>query len=445
MDVLLRTIDGIQSTLDNGPHTCGKGDFMILKGIHHHGLLAAAALSIACSAFLHASETPQWTRFRGPNGTGISSSTAVPASWSEKEYNWQVTLPGSGHSSPVVWNDKVFVTCAERDTGTMIFLCLKTGDGSVLWKRAYQIEKHRQNRDNSYASSTPAVDKDRIYYYWASHETINVLALDHGGREVWRRTFDGFKSLHGSGPSPCLYQDLLIIPNDQMGPSSVFALDVKTGKTRWTLKRKSGRAAYAAPCIYTPDNGAAQLILTAGASGISSIDPETGKLNWDYKDAFPQRVVSSPIAAGDTIIGTCGQGGRGVRLTAVTPGTSTSPAKLAYQIRRRIPYVPTPLFTNELVFAVADSGDVKCFKPDTGEIVWEAKLREKFYSSPVCAAGRIYVASKTGTMFIFDAAASYKLHAKFPLGEGCFATPAVADGVMYIRTFSKLLSIGGKR
>lgn len=413
-----------------------------INGIVQRTLLLTFCLT---GLSLFAASQGEWTQFRGPNGTAISPAKGIPTTWTASDYKWQITLPGSGYSSPVIWQDKLFLTCTDKKSAKMMFLCLDTKNGKTIWQREYATKHHRQHRDNSFATSTPVVDRDRVYFYWAYPEKVNVIAMNHAGKELWRRDLGGFKSQHGPGPSTFRCGDLLIVPSDHLGASSLMALDLKTGKTRWTLKRESGRAAYSTPCLYTPKGGKPELILTSTAGGIAGVNPEKGTLNWAYQDAFPQRVVSSPVIAGDVIIGSCGQGGRGVMLTAVKPGAPGKPAKLAYQIRRNIPYVPTPIYKNGLVFSLADSGYIKCFKPDTGDVVWEARLGEWFYSSFVCAGDRLYVPSKTGTMFVIAAADQYKLISKIPLGEGAFATPAIADNVMYIRTFTKLMALEGKK
>ena len=128
-----------------------------------------------------------WPRFRGPDGAGISDATTVPATWTEADYNWKVSLPGQGHSSPVVWGGRIFLTCGDRATAKRMLLCLRAADGRVLWRREYASSTFRQHRDNSYASATPAADAEGGVITWATPKAVVLLALDPAGREVWRR------------------------------------------------------------------------------------------------------------------------------------------------------------------------------------------------------------------------------------------------------------------
>jgi len=388
-----------------------------------------------------------WPRFRGPAGTGIASGKSIPPAWTESDLNWKVPLPGTGHSSPVVWGEKVFLTCAENKTGAVIAVCLRRTDGSLLWKRTFPSFRYRMNRDNSYAASTPAVDDQALYLYWAVPKSITVLALDHRGRERWRRDLGPFESIHGSGVSPIVCDDLLIVPNDQKGKSFLIALDKKTGKTIWRLDRRSGRAAYSTPGLRTLPGGGRELLFTSSADGMTAVDPATGTVNWSLPDAFPQRVVSSPITAGDLIIGTCGTGGSGKRLVAVRPGTKDrlQKAELAYELTRDVPYVPTPLAKGGLLFLLTDRGRLSCVKAATGEVLWKKRLGANFYASLVCVENRLYAVSRKGTVFAIEAADTFRLLGRTELGQGTHATPAVADGTLYLRTFSRLLSIGGEK
>lgn len=175
---------------------------------------ALAALTLGAPARAAAPGPDEWTRFRGPNGTGISHATGIPIKWADTDYKWKATLPGAGHSSPVLWGDRLFLTCGDKETAQRIILCLKAGDGSTLWEKRCDSAATVVNKDNSLASSTPAVDADHVYTTWTTREETILLALDHAGKEVWRRNFGEFISEHGSGVSPIVVGDLVVLPND---------------------------------------------------------------------------------------------------------------------------------------------------------------------------------------------------------------------------------------
>jgi outer membrane protein assembly factor BamB len=386
-----------------------------------------------------------WTRFRGPDGSGISRATTIPASWADKDYYWRVVLPGKGHASPVIWGDKLFVTSGDENTGKRMALCLKTADGRLLWRRYYESKPFSKNRENSYATSTPVVDHDHVYVYWTTPDEVTLLALDHHGKEAWRRNLGPFMGRHGSGASPVVYEDLVVLSNDQEGrsqPSFLIAVEAKTGKTRWQIKRRTDRVSYSTPCVFRPENGPAELIFTSCGQGISSIDPLTGKQNWELAGAFPFRVVGSPVAASELIVASCGEAGVGRRLVAVRPGSGKQAPQLAYEMKASIPYVPTPLIANDLLFLWGDNGLVSCHRVATGERVWQEKIRDRFYSSPVWVNGRLYCISKSGVVYVLAVADKPQLLASIPLGEPSFATPAIANGTLYLRTESHLFAVG---
>ena len=401
------------------------------------------------------SQGQEWTRFRGPNGQGISDAKTIPVKWTEKDYNWKVELPGGGHSSPVLWGDKIFVTCGDQQAEHSVLLALNASDGTVMWQKEYAISKYRPNKLNSFATATPAVDADHVYVLWTSPEETILATLNHEGTEIWKRTFEGVRCQHGAGSSPIVHDDMVIFTHEHENSSSKdarsiwVALDRKTGETRWTLDRKTGpKTSYSTPCVYTPATGAPQLIFNSNSHGMTGVDPGTGKVIWEVASAFPARVVSSPVIADGLLIGTCGDGGSGKCLTAIRPGTKDGSIHVteAYRIDSGVrPYVPTSVYMNGLLFTFHDQGYVSCLRADTGERIWQEKPAGRFFSSPVWADGRLYCITMDGDVVVVGAAETYELLAVNPLGETSHATPAIAGKKMYLRTYSHLFSVGGKK
>ncbi len=303
------------------------------------------------------------------------------------------------------------------------------------------------NPANSFASSTPAVDADRLYVYWTTKEEITLLALDHAGNQVWRRKFGEFISQHGSGASPIVLDGLAILPNDQEGNSSLIAVDAKTGADRWTVLRNTSTAAYGTPCTYRPAGGPPELVFTSNAHGVTSLDPKTGQVNWELKDVFSLRTVHSPVVAGGLIVSSCGVGGVARRFVAAQPGSKKDgkEPKLVWEQTKSIPYVPTPLAKDDKLFLWNDNGVVRCLRAATGEQLWEGKTNEMFYGSPIWAEGRLYCISRKGVVYVIGAGDKFEQLATNPLGEGSHATPAIAGGVLYLRTFTHLIAIGAKK
>jgi outer membrane protein assembly factor BamB len=394
-----------------------------------------------------------WPRFRGPNGQGISEDKGIPVQWSPGGYAWKIELPGGGHSSPVVWGDKVFITCADGQTLRGVLLCVNAANGRELWRKEYRLNKLPMNGLNNYAAATPALDAEQVYVFWPDKEQPTLAALAHDGREIWTAKLPGIYARHGVGSSPIVCGEHVIITREQDKGSGDaagvwLALARQTGQVQWRYEHpQNTNASYSTPCLYRDSQGRNQLIFTSNSYGIAAVDPETGGLLWKTPDSLPARVVSSPVLAGDTIIATCGEGGGGVRLAAVQPpeGSSSSVAKELYGLECGVvPYVPTSVVRDGLLFGFHDGGKVSCFRVGTGEVLWTEKPAGRYFGSPVWVEGKLYCITTEGDVVVLRAGLKYELLAVNPLGEKSHATPAVANGRMYLRTYSHLFCLGGK-
>ncbi len=408
---------------------------------------------VVCVASIGATANAQeWTRFRGPNGSGIGDASDLPDTWTNADVNWHVALPGGGHGSPVLWGDRIFLLAATDDAARTV-VCLHADDGRTLWTREYPGETFRMHGLNSYASSTPAADRDYVFVTWTGPEGVRLLGLDHEGREIWKRDLGPFSSAHGPGTSPMVHGKHLILANDQRGESFVIAVDRETGRTVWKLDRPGGRAAYAVPCVRPTAAGGTEILFASDRSGLVGVDPADGTVSWERTDAFPDRVVGSPVLAGRMILATCGSGGRGKVLSAVLPRRRGGP-DLVYQVKGKpVPYVPTPLVLGERTYLLDDRGRLTCLRTADGEVLWTEEMDEKFFASPVCidgpgsaerGTGRLVLVSTEGTVHVVRVGERCERLSASPLAEKAHATPAIAGGRVYVRTWSHLVSIGGK-
>ena len=410
-----------------------------------------AVCLVLSSLFALAASGQEWSRFRGPNGTGLSQARPLPASWSEADYNWRVALPGGGHSSPVLWGEKIFLMSADPNNATRHLLCYSASDGAQLWRRDYPSTPHPLHLRNTFASGTAAVDSERVYWAWSTPDKVTFLALDHQGRDVWSLDLGTWTSQHGFGLSPMLFEDLVILSNNQQaeeldsgqkpGESYLLAVEARTGVERWRTPRTSVRVCYSTPCIFQPEGQPAQLICTSTAEGIYSLNPRTGEENWRVPDVLRMRVVSSPLVTDRLIFGSTGSGGGGNYLVAVRPGDP--PAK-AYEIRNNAPYVPCALAQGDLLFLFNDRGVASCADVETGEIHWRERLSDGFSGSPVYGDGKVYTIADDGTVLVLAADREFKLLGENPLGEPTRSTPAIAGNRLYFRTLSHLTSVGGR-
>jgi outer membrane protein assembly factor BamB len=419
----------------------------------------AALVAVLSISWLPSSAFAQeWTRFRGPNGTGISQSKGIPTKITEADVNWKIELPGVGHSSPVLWGDKLFLTTTGDKTGGLSLLCLNSKTGAILWHHDFDLTPFPRHEYNSYASSTPTVDSERVYVVWNEPEHYKLAALDHTGKLIWDRDFGPYVSQHGCGTSPIVYDGKVILGNEQddmkfvkgstkSGQSSILAVDARTGSDLWQTPRRSAVVTYSTPCLYTPKNGPTALVFTSQANGIYGLSPDSGKVLWEFPAAFDKRSVSSPLIAGDIVMGTCGVGGGGNMLTAVRIGDSGAAGgviKLAYQIKKSSSYVPTGIVMGELAWIWSDGGILTCIHAPTGEIRFSERVGGDFFGSPIWVDGRLFAVSVTGELVVVEAGEKFNVLHRFPLKELCRTTPAVAGDRLYIRTEKHLWSFGGQ-
>lgn len=403
----------------------------------------------------------EWSRFRGPNGNGISNATGLPIAWTEEDYRWQIDLPVQGSSSPVLWDGKIFLTGDDTGSGTRGVLCIDAENGRTLWRRDYEFEGYYLHRDNDFASATPCVDEHGVIVAWSTPEQVLMIALDLEGEELWRRDLGPYRGLHGSGSSPIIADGLVVLANDQLKPdrfsfylpdrrdtipgeSFLIALERKTGETRWKIDRKSELAGYATPCIRRVGDRA-EVIFTSTAHGITAVDLQSGEISWEIDGLWDDRTVSSPQLYGDLVFGSFGQGLAGQRFVAVRPeAPGSKQGELVYDVTRSVPLVPSFVVKDDLLFLWTDSGVVTCLDAATGEVHWRERVDGDFYSSPVWIEGRLYGISKRGEVVVLAASKEFEELGRVDLGEKTFATPAIGNGVIYLRTQTRLLALGKK-
>lgn len=398
------------------------------------GLLSAAPV-----------QAENWPRFRGPDGLGVSEDATIPATWTDKEVAWSVELPGVGHSSPVIWGEHVFVTSATDEGKSRTLYCLDAGSGKIRWSKTEKFATNKLHAKNSFASSSPATDGERVYVPFADDEHYALLAYDYEGQPVWKASLGPFKSQHGLGVSPIVFEDLVILPNDQDGPSSVVAFDRRNGKQVWKTERDAREASYATPIIVELPGSKPQLICVSGATGMTSLDPWTGELNWKTAP-LPQRTVASPAFAGGLVFVTCGQGGKGTRLIGVDPTGRGDVEETHIKVRKDkgLPYVPTIIGYGDWIFFWNDNGVVSCVDARTQEQLWEKRVGGNYSGSPIIVAGKLYCINESGEVVVLAAGPQFEQLGVTPLGDASHSTPAAANGRLYLRTFHKLTCVRGK-
>lgn len=407
-----------------------------------------AAVSLAALFISSPVTAEEWNRFRGPNGAGVSDATTVPTEWTDNDYNWEINLPGKGHSSPVAWGASIFVTSADEKSKTRTLQCFNVVDGEEVWRKNISFEPYKQQKNNSYASSTPTVDADHVYVLWHSKVASPLIAYDHKGEKVWE--YDLGPYLHGQGgaTSPIVYRDIVLAAHDHKNDSFLVAVDRMTGKERWKIPREGKRACYGTPCINSPEDRPAEVIFSHCYEGIIGVDPKTGHQNW-HIDVFgraSQRALGSPIIAGNLVVASSGGVGGERQVVVVDPQISGGKVQVkeAYRVVRQAPHVPTPLVYRDWMFLWSDTGIATCVERNSGKVVWQKRIGGNFYSSPICIDGKLYCVDLDGEVVVIAASNNYELLSRNSLGQPSRATPAVSNGALLIRTESQVISIGGK-
>lgn len=396
-----------------------------------------------------------WPQFRGPTRQGMSTETQLPLNWSrDSNVAWRVDLPGEGWSSPIVWNDRVFVTAATDKGERCHVLALDAKSGKLVWdKTVFSQVARRKEARNSYATPTPATDGERVYACFADG---SLVALDFAGEVVWTNREYPFFGQHGLATSPILYRGLLIMARDGSSEgedktlgwqkpwdqSYVLALDAKTGKERWQGKRGLSRIAHGVPNVWEHE-GKAEIVSEAG-DVVQGFDAQTGERLWSSEVIGEGKVPS--VVLGEGIVFTAGGFGGRESIKAFRLGGEgdLKETNLVWEQKKGMPKVPSLLYVKPHLFAVSDVGVVTCMKADSGEIVWQERVGGQFSASPVCADGHIYFLADNGETTVIEAKPEFKVVAKNQIGEKVQASMAVSQGHLFIRTEKGLFCIGAR-
>lgn len=429
-------------------------------------LIALAALAAAVTG--RAGDRPQ---FRGPGGAGVVTDRVLPPdTWTPTQnVAWKADLPGLGWSCPIVVGGKVYVTScvtdgkatapktgyyAPKDTKThagehrWTVSCLDAATGKVLWERVAHKGRpeHPIHVKASYASETPVCDGERVYAYFGN---VGLFCYDTAGTQLWSRRWEVVPTQldWGTGASPVLHDGRLYLVNDNERKSFLVAVDARTGKDVWSVDRAE-KSNWATPFVWrTADRTE---IVTSGKGKVRSYGLD-GKLLWEF-GGMSSICVPAPVAAGDLLIVSSGyEFGRPRPVFAVRPGASgdislkkgeTSNRFIAWYREPAGAYHPTPLVLGDHLYVLYSTGMISCFEARTGKPVYERqRLGGSFTASPWAYDGKVFCLSEEGTTYVVKAGAEFELLGKNPLGEVALATPAVADGRLFLRTAVALYCI----
>ena len=399
------------------------------------------------ATFCHFLEAQNWNRFRGLNGNGQFPDISLPFAWKSTDEAWKIKLPGIGHSSPVIWGEKIFTTCASPSDSTQYVLCIDAETGKILWQKEFGSTPYSHHKFNSYASSTPAVDQDFLFVSWTTKKSNILLCLDHHGKMIWKRDFGAYETEHGNGFSPIVYGEHVFVPHDHESDSALYSLNRKTGKTIWKVDRTGSKPSASTPTIYKTKQGKALVVSNSQSHGCYAVDIESGKISWETgPGSLDKRSVSSPYFAGGYFFASCGSGGRGSRFLIVKPPTAlTENVEIKHTITRNAPYVPTSLVIEDFVFLISDGGIACAIDLESGENLWRERVDGNFFASPVCSGKVIFLVSREGKVITAKAnRKGLELLGDSSLNELVHNTPAFSARGIFFRTYSSLIHIPAK-
>jgi outer membrane protein assembly factor BamB len=469
------------------------------------GDLIAAALLVAAGSVTAAdtADPGGWSRFRGPNGSGISTSTRLPTEFGPTHnVVWKTALP-FGHSSPALTRDRIFLTAARADH--LVTICLDRRTGGVLWEReAPRPRVEKLDSRNGPAGPTPATDGTNVYVFFAD---FGLISYDMDGRERWRLPLGPFNNLYGMGASPVLVADLVVLPCDQNTGSFIVAVGQRDGRVRWRTPRPEAHSGHSTPILYTPAGGATQIIVP-GSFLLTAYAVASGEKLW-WVRGLSFELKSTPVVSGDTLyingFGTPeNQPGaqkaiepfddirkqhadaRGVVTLANLPNGrarswidldgdgnvsadeweyyraamasengmlairmggrgDVTDTNLRWKYHKAVPQLPSPIVYGNVVYMVNDGGIVTTLHPETGAELGQGRLKgaiDHYYASPVAADGKIYMASEKGKVAVLQPGGGLEPIAVNDLDDDIYATPAISDNRIYLRTRGWLYCFG---
>jgi outer membrane protein assembly factor BamB len=387
---------------------------------------------------LRAEEWPGW---RGPRGDGTSRETRIPLRWSKTEnVRWKTAIPGKGHSSPVVWGDRVFLTTCLENEKQRVLLCIDRRDGKILWQRVVlTAELEEKHGLNSYASSTPVTDGKHVWVPFLSYPRVQLACYDFDGKLAWMKSPGEFHSKHGFCSCPVLYEDTVILNCDQDAEAFIVAFDKATGAERWRADRPNRTRSYCTPLVVTAA-GKKQLVLS-GSKCVASYDLDTGKQHW-IVDGPTEQFVASMVYGNDVLFLTAGF--PTYHLMAIRPDGAgdVTHTHVLWHDTKGAGYVPSPVAFGKWFFVVTDGGIASCLDARTGKRQWMERLGEHHSASPVAAAGHLFFTDDAGVTHVIKPGEKFELVCRNALDEECYASPAAAHGHLFIRTLHHLWSIG---
>lgn len=401
--------------------------------------LSAIALISASAALASAENWPAW---RGPTGQGYSTDKNAPLEWSAtKNVKWKIPLAWQGNSTPIVWNNRIFMTEANTGGTVRSLLCFDRANGKKLWQKDVKYDKKERNwTPNWYANASPTTDGKLVYACFGS---AGLYCYDFDGKEIWKRTDLGeWQHAFGNSASPVLYEDLVIQwcgPNEKEGKNYLLAVNKTDGKTVWQTEEKAG--SWSTPVLVTID-GKDQMLLGTDKF-LKSFDPRTGSELWRC-DGLNTTIYTSALYADGVAIGMTGYGRSSLAVKVGGTGDITKD-RLWFQPKPANQRVGSGIIVGEHCYIIDDNGLPRCYELKTGKNLWEGEeaIKPGTWGSFVHADGKLYNMLKDGSTVVLAAKPKFEILAtnKLDKGSKSNSSPVISDGEIYLRTFTHLWCI----
>jgi outer membrane protein assembly factor BamB len=399
--------------------------------------------------FTSAAAAADWTQFRGSDSSGATEARNLPTEWNaDTNVAWKTAIPGSGWSSPCLFQDRLYLTTAApldegSDSGGLSLrgVCVAASSGKILWSReVFQqpASAPKIHSKNSHASPTPIVAGNRVYVHFGHQGTA---CLDLAGKLVWKNDEIEYAPVHGNGGSPVLVGGLLIFSCDGASGPFVVALDAATGRERWRFARESDyakRFAFSTPAVI--DVAGKQQLITPGAGVVNALDPTTGdeiwRVTYDGYSVIPQPAFGHGLVFLST-------GYDSPKLLAIRPDGEgdVTDTHVAWEVATGAPHTPSPLLVGDELYLVSDRGVATCLDARTGEEHWQERVGGNYSSSPLFADGKIYLQSEEGPAIVLKAGTTFEQLSETGFAERTLASYAIGERALFIRTEKNLYRV----
>ena len=385
-----------------------------------------------------------WPWWRGPNRDNLApAGQKPPAAWGAgSNIVWQAHLPGTGHSSPSVVGERIYITSCDAASGAVSLFALERATGKTVWQA--EISKGgvaKQHPDNSMASPSPACDGERVFVPYQNDKDVGLAAVGVDGKVLWNKSVSAYNTMQGFSASATFYKSAVIVPVE--GPAGCYltAFHRATGEVVWRSAIRKVDEGYGSPIVVRVA-GRDQLVLVGGET-TRGYEPENGAQLWECRGAA--RVYTATAAVGPDIVYSTGGHPKRMLMAIRADGKGdVTQSHVVWTSDVKAGYVPSPVLFEGLLYAVNDQGLMRCYDAADGKVLWEEDFKTPFYSSPVVANGKVYAFDRKGKGYVMTAGRQAGAIITNELPSGVFSTPVILNGRIYLRTEGDFYCIGEK-